>query len=44
MDTYGHLFPDSFNKVNTQLDNYAREQEQYVTLDIITGGRQESNA
>ena len=44
MDTYGHLFPDSFNKVNTQLDNYAREQEHYVTLDIITGGKQGSNA
>lgn len=39
MDTYGHLFPDSFNKVNTQLDNYAREQEEYVRLDVLTGGK-----
>lgn len=35
MDTYGHLFPDSLNKVNSQLDRYAKEYEDYVRLDSI---------
>jgi integrase len=38
MDTYGHLFPDSLSKANNQLDLYAEEQEQYVSLDVIAGG------
>lgn len=39
MDTYGHLFPDSLNKVNLQLDAYAQEQEDYVTFNLVPGGK-----
>jgi integrase len=39
MDTYGHLFPESFSKVNSQLDDFAKSTEQTVTLGVIEGGK-----
>ena len=38
MDTYGHLFPDSVDKVNAQLDTYANEQKKFATLNIVASG------
>lgn len=38
MDTYGHLFPASFNKVNSQLDDYANAQAESVMLNVVSNG------